>query len=80
MTADVMPIRIQGEIKATGFNEQCDAFYDLLQEGKVREERAYTPRQSRHVAWTDLPRLLSLIGLLRHQGPDPDRQETVFYR
>ncbi len=24
-----------GEIKATGFNEQCDAFYDLLQEGQV---------------------------------------------
>lgn len=24
-----------GEIKATGFNEQCDAFYELLQEGQV---------------------------------------------
>ena len=24
-----------GEIKATGFNDQCDAFYDLLQEGSV---------------------------------------------
>lgn len=24
-----------GEIKATGFNEQCDAFYDLFQEGSV---------------------------------------------
>lgn len=24
-----------GEIKATAFNEQCDAFYDLLQEGQV---------------------------------------------
>ncbi|KAI0134186.1 replication factor-a protein 1 [Xylariales sp. AK1849] len=24
-----------GEIKATGFNEQCDQFYDLLQEGSV---------------------------------------------
>lgn len=24
-----------GEIKATGFNEQCDQFYDLLQEGNV---------------------------------------------
>ncbi|CAJ2502861.1 Uu.00g102550.m01.CDS01 [Anthostomella pinea] len=24
-----------GEIKATGFNEQCDQFYDLLQEGQV---------------------------------------------
>ncbi|KAI0406417.1 replication factor-A protein [Xylaria palmicola] len=24
-----------GEIKATGFNEQCDAFYDILQEGQV---------------------------------------------
>ncbi|KAM5352484.1 hypothetical protein ACJ41O_005207 [Fusarium nematophilum] len=24
-----------GEIKATGFNEQCDAFYDRLQEGSV---------------------------------------------
>lgn len=24
-----------GEIKATGFNDQCDAFYDLLQEGQV---------------------------------------------
>ncbi|GAP89554.1 putative replication factor-a protein 1 [Rosellinia necatrix] len=24
-----------GEIKATGFNEQCDAFYDVLQEGQV---------------------------------------------
>ncbi|KAI1081180.1 replication factor-A protein [Whalleya microplaca] len=24
-----------GEIKATGFNEQCDQFYDILQEGKV---------------------------------------------
>lgn len=24
-----------GEIKATGFNEQCDAFYDQLQEGSV---------------------------------------------
>ncbi|KAI0479742.1 replication factor-A protein [Xylaria cf. heliscus] len=24
-----------GEIKATGFNEQCDAYYDLLQEGQV---------------------------------------------
>ncbi|KAI0896750.1 replication factor-a protein [Annulohypoxylon nitens] len=24
-----------GEIKATGFNEQCDQYYDLLQEGQV---------------------------------------------
>ncbi|KAK3181146.1 Replication factor A protein 1 [Lecanicillium sp. MT-2017a] len=24
-----------GEIKATGFNDQCDAFYDVLQEGSV---------------------------------------------
>lgn len=24
-----------GEIRATGFNDQCDAFYDLLQEGSV---------------------------------------------
>lgn len=24
-----------GEIKATGFNEQCEAFYELLQEGQV---------------------------------------------
>ncbi|EGR53134.1 replication factor A-like protein [Trichoderma reesei QM6a] len=24
-----------GEIKATGFNDQCDAFYDILQEGSV---------------------------------------------
>ncbi|KAI1179224.1 replication factor-A protein [Nemania sp. FL0916] len=24
-----------GEIKATGFNEQCDAFFDVLQEGQV---------------------------------------------
>ncbi|KAH6986021.1 hypothetical protein BKA56DRAFT_516451 [Ilyonectria sp. MPI-CAGE-AT-0026] len=24
-----------GEIKATGFNDQCDSFYDLLQEGSV---------------------------------------------
>ncbi|KAK2615883.1 hypothetical protein N8I77_002606 [Diaporthe amygdali] len=24
-----------GEIKATGFNEQCDQFYDLLQDGEV---------------------------------------------
>ncbi len=24
-----------GEIKATGFNEQCDQFYDVLQEGSV---------------------------------------------
>ncbi|KAK6950868.1 hypothetical protein Daesc_007396 [Daldinia eschscholtzii] len=24
-----------GEIKATGFNEQCDQFYDVLQEGQV---------------------------------------------
>lgn len=24
-----------GEIKATGFNDQCDAFYDLFQEGSV---------------------------------------------
>ncbi|KAI1816364.1 replication factor-A protein [Poronia punctata] len=24
-----------GEIKATGFNDQCDAFYELLQEGQV---------------------------------------------
>lgn len=24
-----------GEIKATGFNDQCDAFYDVLQEGAV---------------------------------------------
>ena len=24
-----------GEIKATGFNDQCDAFYELLQEGSV---------------------------------------------
>jgi len=24
-----------GEIKATGFNDQCDAFYDVLQEGQV---------------------------------------------
>lgn len=24
-----------GEIKATGFNDQCDQFYDLLQEGQV---------------------------------------------
>ncbi|KAI1363849.1 replication factor-A protein [Xylaria arbuscula] len=24
-----------GEIKATGFNEQCDSFYDVLQEGQV---------------------------------------------
>ncbi|KAI1822046.1 replication factor-A protein [Xylaria intraflava] len=24
-----------GEIKATGFNEQCDAFYELLQDGQV---------------------------------------------
>ncbi|KAI0521847.1 replication factor-A protein [Xylaria bambusicola] len=24
-----------GEIRATGFNEQCDAFYELLQEGQV---------------------------------------------
>ncbi|KAI8624420.1 replication factor-A protein [Xylariaceae sp. FL1651] len=24
-----------GEIKATGFNEQCDQFYDILQEGSV---------------------------------------------
>lgn len=24
-----------GEIRATGFNEQCDAFYDVLQEGQV---------------------------------------------
>lgn len=24
-----------GEIKATGFNDQCDTFYDLLQEGNV---------------------------------------------
>lgn len=30
-----------GEIKATGFNEQCDAFYELLQEGSVYY--IYTP-------------------------------------
>lgn len=26
---------MQGEIRATGFNEQADAFYEILQEGKV---------------------------------------------
>ena len=25
----------QGEIRATGFNEQVDSFYEMLQEGKV---------------------------------------------
>ena len=25
----------QGEIKATGFNEAVDSFYELMQEGKV---------------------------------------------
>lgn len=24
-----------GEIRATGFNQECDAFYELLQEGQV---------------------------------------------
>lgn len=28
--------RYQGEIKATGFNEAVDSFYELLTEGKVR--------------------------------------------
>lgn len=28
----------KGEIRATGFNEQVDSFYELLQEGKVSSD------------------------------------------
>lgn len=34
----------QGEIRATGFNEQVDKFYDKLDEGKVSETRVYNLR------------------------------------
>ena len=27
--------QVQGEIRATGFNDTVDSFYELLQEGKV---------------------------------------------
>ena len=33
-----------GEIRATGFNDTVDAFYDLLEEGKVRLNCCYWPQ------------------------------------